>query len=131
MIFGIGTDIVEIKRIETMTSLDKFASKILSHNEKEFYDSLTNQKQIIYISKQFAAKEAIAKAIGTGIRNDTNFKNIEILRDKNGAPIFNALNKLEKIISDLGITRTHVSLADERDYAIAIAVLEKWIILFY
>ena len=131
MIFGIGTDIVEIKRIETMTSLDKFASKILSHNEKEFYDSLTNQKQIVYISKQFAAKEAIAKAIGTGIRNDTNFKNIEILRDKNGAPIFNALNKLEKIISDLGITRTHVSLADERDYAIAIAVLEKWIILFY
>ena len=125
MIFGIGTDIVEIKRIETMTSLDKFASKILSHNEKEFYDSLTNQKQIIYISKQFAAKEAIAKAIGTGIRNDAHFKNIEILRDKNGAPIFNALNKLEKIISDLGITKTHVSLADERDYAIAIAVLEK------
>jgi holo-[acyl-carrier protein] synthase len=125
MIFGIGTDIVEIKRIETMTSLDKFASKILSHNEKEFYDSLTNQKQIVYISKQFAAKEAIAKAIGTGIQNDTHFKNIEILRDKNGAPIFNALNKLEKIISDLGITRTHVSLADERDYAIAIALLEK------
>jgi len=125
MIFGIGTDIVEIKRIETMKSLDKFASKILSHNEKEFYDSLTNQKQIVYISKQFAAKEAIAKAIGTGIRNDTHFKNIEILRDKNGAPIFNALNKLEKIISDLGITKTHVSLADERDYAIAIAVLEK------
>ena len=125
MIFGIGTDIIEIKRIETMKSLDKFASKILSHNEKEFYDSLTNQKQIIYISKQFAAKEAIAKAIGTGIRNDAHFKNIEILRDKNGAPIFNALNKLEKIISDLGITKTHVSLADERDYAIAIAVLEK------
>ena len=125
MIFGIGTDIVEIKRIETMKSLDKFASKILSHNEKEFYDSLTNQKQIVYISKQFAAKEAIAKAIGTGIRNDTHFKNIEILRDKNGAPIFNALNKLDKIISDLGITKTHVSLADERDYAIAIAVLEK------
>ena len=125
MIFGIGTDIVEIERIETMTSLDKFASKILSHNEKEFYDSLTNQKQIVYISKQFAAKEAIAKAIGTGIRNDAHFKNIEILRDKNGAPIFNALNKLEKIISDLGITKTHVSLADERDYAIAIAVLEK------
>ena len=125
MIFGIGTDIIEIKRIETMKSLDKFASKILSHNEKEFYDSLTNQKQIVYISKQFAAKEAIAKAIGTGIRNDTHFKNIEILRDKNGAPIFNALNKLERIISDLGITKTHVSLADERDYAIAIAVLEK------
>ena len=124
MIFGIGTDIVEIKRIETMKSLDKFASKILSHNEKEFYDSLTNQKQIVYISKQFAAKEAIAKAIGTGIRNDTHFKNIEILRDKNGAPIFKALNKLEKIISDLGITKTHVSLSDEKKYALAFVILE-------
>ena len=69
--------------------------------------------------------------IGTGIRNDTHFKNIEILRDKNGTQIFNALNKLDKIISDLGITKTHVSLADESDYAIAIAVLEKLIILFY
>ncbi len=125
MIFGIGTDIVEIKRIQTITSLDKFASKILSHNEKEFYDSIKNEKQVVYISKQFAAKEAIAKAIGTGIRNDTHFKNIEILRDKNGAPIFNALNKLGKIIDDLGITKTHVSLSDERDYVIAIAVLEK------
>ena len=125
MIFGIGTDIVEINRIRTITSIDKFASKILSHHEKEFYDSLTNEKQIVYISKQFAAKEAIAKAIGTGIRNDTHFKNIEILRDKNGAPIFNALNKLGKIIDDLGITKTHVSLSDERDYAIAIAVLER------
>ena len=56
MIFGIGTDIVEIKRIETMTSLDKFASKILSHNEKEFYDSLTNQKQIVYMVKNIRYK---------------------------------------------------------------------------
>lgn len=125
MIFGIGTDIVEIKRIENINSLDKFASKILSHNEKEFYDSFTNEKQIRYISKQFAAKEAIAKALGTGIRNDTQFKNIEILRDNNGAPIFNALNIFEKVIGDLGITKTHVSLADDRSYAIAIAILEK------
>ena len=44
MIFGIGTDIVEIKRIETMTSLDKFASKILSQNEKEFYEDLRHER---------------------------------------------------------------------------------------
>ena len=107
-----------------MTSLDKFASKILSHNEREFYDSLTNENKSYIFQNNLVAKEAIAKAIGTGIRNDTNFKKAEIPRDKNGAPIFNALNKLEKIICDLGITKTHVSLADERDYAIAIAVLE-------
>ena len=125
MIFGIGTDIVEIKRIKDIASLDKFASKILSNNEKDFYNSLTDTKQIRYISKQFAGKEAISKALGTGIGNDAQFKNIEILRDEQGAPVFNALNKLENAISLLGITKTHVSLADERNYAIAIAVLEK------
>ena len=125
MIFGIGTDIVEIKRIEDIASLDKFASKILSKNEIDFYNSLNDTKRIRYISKQFAAKEAISKALGTGISNDAQFKNIEILRDDQGAPIFNALNKLENVMSLLGITKTHVSLADERNYAIAIAVLEK------
>ena len=125
MIFGIGTDIVEIKRIEDIASLDKFASKILSKNEKDFYNSLSDKKRIRYISKQFAAKEAISKALGTGISSDAQFKNIEILRDDQGAPVFNALNKLENAVSLLGITKTHVSLADERNYAIAIAVLEK------
>lgn len=125
MIFGIGTDIVEIKRIEDIASLDKFASKILSKNEIDFYNSLNDTKRIRYISKQFAAKEAISKALGTGISSDAQFKNIEILRDDQGAPVFNALNKLENAMSLLGITKTHVSLADERNYAIAIAVLEK------
>ena len=78
--------------------------------EIEFYNSLTNQKQIVYISKQFAAKEAIAKAIGTGIRNDTHFKNIEILRDKNGA-LFDGVPRTigqAEQLADMKINFTHV-----------------------
>jgi len=125
MIFGIGTDIVEIKRIEEITSLEKFAGRILSENEQHIFASMNDSKKIRYISKQFAAKEAISKALGSGINKDVSFNNIEILRDDNGMPFFNPINQLDNLIADLGITKTHVSLADENHYAIAIAVLEK------
>ena len=125
MIFGIGTDIVEIKRIEEITSLEKFAGRILSENEQHIFASMNDSKKIRYISKQFAGKEAISKALGTGINRDVSFNNIEILRDDDGMPFFNPINQLDNLIADLGITKTHVSLADENHYAIAIAVLEK------
>ena len=86
---------------------------------------MNDSKKIRYISKQFAGKEAISKALGTGINKDVSFNNIEILRDDNGMPFFNPINQLDNLIADLGITKTHVSLADENHYAIAIAVLEK------
>ena len=125
MIFGIGTDIVEIKRIEEITSLEKFAGRILSENEQHIFASMRDSKKIRYISKQFAGKEAISKALGIGINKDVSFNNIEILRDDDGMPFFNPINQLDNLIADLGITKTHVSLADENHYAIAIAVLEK------
>ena len=125
MIFGIGTDIVEIKRIEEITSLEKFVGRILSENEQHIFASMNDSKKIRYISKQFAGKEAISKALGTGINKDVSFNNIEILRDDDGMPFFNQINQLDNLIADLGITKSHVSLADENHYAIAIAVLEK------
>tara|TARA_B000000475_G_scaffold232316_1_gene198491 strand:- start:183 stop:560 length:378 start_codon:yes stop_codon:yes gene_type:complete len=125
MIFGIGTDLVEIKRIESINSIDKFANKILSKNELSIFNSLKEEKKITFLSKQFAGKEAISKAIGTGITKQTRFKDIEILRDENGKPILNAIDGFKKYMNDLGITKTHVSLSDERNYAIAFAVLEK------
>ena len=125
MIFGIGTDLVEIKRIESINSIDKFANKILSKNELSIFNSLKEEKKITFLSKQFAGKEAISKAIGTGITIQTRFKDIEILRDENGKPILNAIDGFKKYMNDLGITKTHVSLSDERNYAIAFAVLEK------
>jgi|TARA_B110000003_G_scaffold64484_1_gene65152 holo-[acyl-carrier protein] synthase len=124
MIYGIGTDIVEIKRLTGMKSLDAFAKKVLTENELKIFDDLTNSKKASYLAKQFAAKEAIAKAFGTGLKDPIQLNNIEILRNDEGKPTFNPLNGLISKITDLGITKTHVSLADEKDYAIAFAILE-------
>tara|TARA_B100001113_G_scaffold121692_1_gene99381 strand:+ start:10 stop:390 length:381 start_codon:yes stop_codon:yes gene_type:complete len=125
MIFGIGIDIVEINRIKKIDSLNKFAKKILSSNELKYLDNLNDSKKVYYLAKQFAGKEAIAKAIGIGITKDSSFSEIEILRDKNGKPYFASIGKLKTHIDNLGITKTHVSLSDEKEYAVALAILEK------
>jgi holo-[acyl-carrier protein] synthase len=124
MIFGIGTDIVKTSRIEDMKSLSRFAEKILSPEELKIASSYDDKKLIKFLAKQFAGKEAISKAFGTGIRKPVLLKDIEILRDENGKPLLNPLGGVKKIIIDLGIIKTHVSLADENDYAIAFAILE-------
>jgi holo-[acyl-carrier protein] synthase len=125
MIFGIGTDIVEVERIKNLSSISKFAKKILSQNELNTFNSLNEDQQIYFLSKQFAAKEAISKALGTGIGHEIGLKNIEILRDEKGKPFFNAINELSAYLSNLGITKTHVSLSDESNYAIAMVIVEK------
>ena len=125
MIFGIGTDIVEVERIKNLSSINKFAKKILSQKELNTFNSLNKDQKVYFLSKQFAAKEAISKALGTGIGHEASLNNIEILRDEKGKPFFNAINELSLLISDLGITKTHVSLADESNYAIAMVILEK------
>ena len=125
MIFGIGTDIVDIKRIKKMESIDLFAKKILGDNEYLKFSKLSESKKIFFIAKQFAGKEAFAKAIGTGISGDVNFKTIEILRDDEGKPMFKFAEKTQLLIDNLGIAHSHVSLSDEKEYALAFVILEK------
>ena len=124
MIYGIGTDIVNISRIKKMRLLKSFSEKILSVNELKISSSYDANKFIAYLAKQFACKEAISKAFGTGIRKPISFKELEILRDEKGKPYLNPLRDVKKNIINLGITKTHVSLADESEYAIAFAILE-------
>ncbi|MFL2699121.1 MAG: holo-ACP synthase [Gammaproteobacteria bacterium] len=124
MIYGIGTDIVNISRIKKMDSLKSFSEKILSANELKISASYDVNKFISYLAKQFACKEALSKAFGTGIRKPILFKELEILRDEKGKPYFNPLGDVKKTIINLGITKTHVSLADESEHAIAFAILE-------
>jgi holo-[acyl-carrier protein] synthase len=124
VIYGVGTDIVEISRMKQMKSLSSFAEKILSHNELKIASTFESDKLARFLAKQFAGKEAVSKAFGTGIRKPILMKDIEILRDDNGRPILNPLASVKKTIIDLGITKSHVSLADEKDYAIAFAILE-------
>ena len=124
MIFGIGADIVEVKRIRNLDSLEKFADKILSLNELEVFKSQTDEKQVTFLAKQFAAKEAVSKALGTGIGKDIRFNQIEILRNSDGKPYLNHDGMITTIFNDLGITKTHVSLSDEKEYVLAFVILE-------
>ena len=124
MIFGIGTDIVEVKRIRNVDSLEKFADKILSLDELEVFKSQIDEKKVIFLAKQFAAKEAVSKALGTGIGKDIRFNQIEILRNSDGKPYLNHDGIITTILNDLGITKTHVSLSDEKKYVLAFVILE-------
>ena len=124
MIFGIGTDIVEVKRIRNLDSLEKFADKILSLSELEVFKSQIDEKKVTFLAKQFAAKEAVSKALGTGIGKDIRFNQIEILRNSDGKPYLNHDGIITTILNDLGITKTHVSLSDEKKYALAFVILE-------
>ena len=124
MIYGVGTDIVKIVRIQEMKSLSAFAEKILSPKEMKIASSFNEKRLIKFLAKQFAGKEAVSKAFGTGIRKPILFKDIEILRDENGKPLLNPLGEVKKTMINLGISKSHVSLADENDYAIAFAILE-------
>ena len=124
MIYGIGTDIVNISRLKNIESIESFSKKILSEDELQISSTYNEEKLIKHLAKQFAGKEAISKAFGTGIRKPILFKDIEILRDENGKPLLNPLGGVKKTMIDLGISKSHVSLADENDYAIAFAILE-------
>ena len=124
MIYGIGTDIVNISRFKKMRSIKSFSEKILSEDEIKICSTFNEEKLIKYLAKQFACKEALSKAFGTGIRKPILLKELEILRDENGKPYFNPLGDVKKTLINLGITKTHVSLADESEHAIAFAILE-------
>tara|TARA_B100002051_G_scaffold168304_1_gene158945 strand:- start:348 stop:725 length:378 start_codon:yes stop_codon:yes gene_type:complete len=124
MIFGIGTDIVDVERIRKLGSLEKFADKILSLNELEVFKSQIDEKKVTFLAKQFAAKEAVSKALGTGIGKDIRFNQIEILRNSDGKPYLNHDGIITTILNDLGITKTHVSLSDEKKYVLAFVILE-------
>ena len=124
MIYGIGTDIVNISRFKKMKSIKSFSKKVLSVDELKISSTYNEEKLIKYLAKQFACKEALSKAFGTGIRKPILFKELEVLRDENGKPYFNPLGDIKKTLINLGITKTHVSLADESEHAIAFAILE-------
>jgi holo-[acyl-carrier protein] synthase len=124
MIYGIGTDLVDLERIKKMKSLSTFAHKILGDQELEKYAQLTQGSNQYYLGKQFAGKEAFAKALGTGFRNPIFPKDIQILRDSLGKPEVLLSEGAKSYVEDLGITKSHVSLADESNHLLAFVVLE-------
>ena len=125
MIYGIGTDIVEVSRFKNMKSIDAFAKRCLTSEEIKHFNDLEGSKKSIYLAKQFCIKEAISKAFGTGIRQEVLLSNMSIARDELGKPVFIPLNNLKDKMNDLGILASHVSLSDEKNYVVAFAILER------
>jgi holo-[acyl-carrier protein] synthase len=124
MIYGIGTDLVDLDRIKKMKSLSAFAEKILGAQELEEYAKLLDGSKQFYLGKQFAGKEAFVKALGTGFKDPIFPKDIQILRNALGKPKILLSAAAKSYVEDLGITKSHVSLADESNHLLAFAVLE-------
>lgn len=124
-IFGIGVDIVEIDRVNHSLKKfgDSFAKKILHPNEfVKFEDGKFKTK---YLAKRFAAKEAFAKAMGTGIVADITFPKIEVVNNNEGKPQLILHDSTLARFEQLGIKNTFLSISDEKNYAIAQVILEK------
>lgn len=124
MIVGIGTDIVRVARIESALKRfgDRFITRCFTGAEIRHGD---NPRKL---AKRFAAKEACAKALGSGIAGGILFKEIEVVNDDHGAPSLilhgNALKKLAHRTLDKANPRLHLTLSDERDQALAVVVIE-------
>lgn len=123
MIYGIGIDIVKVKRLDDAFEKwgRKFFEKILTDNEIAY--SFKKKNPFPSISVRFAAKEALIKAIGAEI--SVNMKDIEILNDDRGRPSLKVKNKLEEFFREKRIMHSHLSLSHEKEYAVACVVLEK------
>jgi holo-[acyl-carrier protein] synthase len=122
MIVGIGTDLVQIKRMERLliTYGNRFKSRILEERELRKLESLPIEKHASFLAKRFAAKEAIGKALGTGISKQLAFKDIAILNDEYGKP-YAEINH-EKLDSNKNFM-IHLSISDDYPVAIAFSVI--------
>jgi holo-[acyl-carrier protein] synthase len=124
-ILGIGVDIIQNKRIKASIRNHKFKDRIFS--SKELKLSSYSKNKIGFFSKRFAAKEAFAKALGTGFRNNLNFKDIEIMNDKLGKPYYAKTKKITKIIrKEFRVKNFNcfLSISDEKEYSTAFAIIE-------
>jgi holo-[acyl-carrier protein] synthase len=125
-ILGIGVDTVENKRIKSLIKNKTFINRTYSKNEVKFLKKNSNMTN--FFAKRFAAKEALAKALGTGFRSNLNLKDIEILNDKLGKPYYLNSNKINKIISKRFKIKKYdlfLSISDEKDYSVAFTILQK------
>ncbi len=122
-VIGIGTDIVEINRITSMSEqvLNRLALRVLTDTEYQHYQTIKQPER--YLAKRWAGKEALSKALGTGIAQGVSFKHIEIQSLASGQPILCLTNKALEVAQSLGATKWHITLSDEVNYATAFVVL--------
>ena len=121
MIVGVGTDILDVRRIQRTLARfgTRFTDKVLCAEERR---SLSGKQLAAYVARQFSAKEAVSKALGTGMRSGVHFRNIEIARKESGAPLVRLTGEAKSRAEELGVSDIHISMSDEHDYAIAYVI---------
>ena len=125
-IIGIGVDIIQNNRIKNLLKNKKFLGRIYSNRELKL--SKQNKNKVAYFAKRFAAKEAFSKALGTGFRSGLEFKDIEIVNDKVGKPLYVKNKKIIKIVKNkfkIKNFNSFLSISDEKDYSTAFTIIQS------
>ncbi len=125
MIIGIGTDIVMVERIERSLRRygDRFAERVLSAVEMSEYRKRKDGSK--FVAKRFAVKEAVSKALGTGISEGVGWHDMEVDHDDLGKPLLKLSGGAQKRADQLGARHCHISISDEKQHVLAFAVLES------
>ena len=124
-ILGIGVDLINNNRIKSSIKNKSFLLRTFSNKEIKYAKKIKNKSN--FFSKRFAAKESLAKALGTGFRKNLNFKDIEVHNDKIGKPYYKKTQKIDKIIKKRFKVKNYnlfLSISDEKDYSIAFTILQ-------
>lgn len=125
MIIGIGTDIVEVKRLQKAIERfgDRFIRRVFTENEIKYSEGKASRFQ--HLAVRFGAKEALLKAMGTGLRDGILWHEIEIRNDELGKPKIFCSGKCLQKLNDLDVENIHVSLTHAEKYGVATVILEK------
>ncbi len=124
-ILGIGTDIVELERISALLERfgQKFVHRILTIDEQKSFEGSSNP--VSYLAKRFAAKEAVAKALGTGIGQTLAFNEISVTNLPSGQPTVSFIGRSKETVDKRNIKEVMISLSDEKAFALAFVIITK------
>lgn len=125
MVFGVGTDIVELERVQATYDRfgDKFVNRLLMDEERQLYDR--SKRKVRFLAMRFAAKEAVVKAMGTGFAHGVWIRDIGITSNDWGRPLVIFSERGQKVCREMGIGEGHVSLSDDAGLILAFAVMMK------
>lgn len=123
MILGVGTDLVRVERLRPMLERHghRLLERLLHPRERE---QVPDVRPEAFIARRFAAKEALAKALGCGVGRDMALNEAWVIHDAAGRPGFALSGSVERTAARLGVVRIHLSISDEHDYAQAFVVVE-------
>ena len=130
MIFGIGTDICDVRRIRASLERhgERFASKVLAPGELATWQARSSrwpERGVRYVATRFSAKEAFSKPVGLGMRMPMTWRSCEIAKLPSGAPVVVLHGALKDWLDARGL-RAQITLSDETDYAVSFCIVETW-----